>query len=72
MKIHDRIKTAFPGKCDAAFHRQFGIQSETSYNIIALQMVTTLRSGKRMTARQKEWLGAYSDGYGEALDQICE
>jgi len=74
MKLKDKIRKSVRedlyAEIDKAFQNKYHIKTETSFNIIAMRMITNRVDEKRFTKEQKTWLSAFVLGYLSALDKI--
>lgn len=75
MKIAERIRKAvnddFTRSLDAAFATKFARDLETTFDFFgSMCHVSRAADGKKLTTEQHMWIGAYSEGYSEAMGQI--
>ena len=73
QRYHSRINDNFKERLKNAFAEKFsGLEIETAFNIFSMQLISERSDGKKFTKEQHAWVGAYSDGYAEAMGQIIE
>ncbi|MBA3773853.1 MAG: hypothetical protein H0X13_15585 [Ramlibacter sp.] len=66
-----RLNDDFSAALGAAFKEKFSRELETNFNIFSMTLISEPADGEPFTPEQKEWVGAYSDGYEQALEAVC-
>ena len=51
---------------------KFDIEVENNFNIMVMALVTTRVDGVDFTPEQHAWIGAYSQGYGDAMQIVSD
>lgn len=63
-KTYDQVSAKFASILDEAFAKQFvGAKIETRFNIIVMAMISTPVDDKKLTVKQRAWIGGFSEGY---------
>ena len=72
-RVRRRVDEVFRDKLGAAFREKFGSQIETSFDFFgSMRLVSRRVDGKKLTKEQFVWIGTFSDGYADAMEQITE
>ena len=66
------INARFRDKLKDRVRDKFGIEVKTEWNFISGALVTSRANGKDFTRAQLDFIGAYSDGYEDAMNQVME
>lgn len=66
-QLATKLNEHFREAIKTAMWVKFDLDTENDYNIISMRLVTTRADGKPFTKTQYEWLGAFSEGYAEAM-----
>lgn len=64
------LNDEFKAHLAEAVRVKFGLEVETTFNIFSLAMVTRRADGADFTPEGLAFVGAYSDGYGKALELV--
>lgn len=67
-KVNNAIDYAFRDQLKTAVSRKFGIEIETTYNIIALRLVSRRSDGTDFTEEELAYIQAFEAGYMAAWD----
>lgn len=69
-KFSNALNEMFVERCNHEFQNKFGREITTNYNLIHMTYVSAPVKGK-FTKEQKAWLSGWSDGFADAMNQVC-
>lgn len=65
------VRDAFRGELAKAFKEKFEVEVISNFDFLGCnRLVTTRVDGRRMTKAQREFIGAFDNGYFRAQEQI--
>ena len=70
-RMRRTLNDEFRDHLAAAMREKFAVEVETYFDLLgSMRMVTTRADGEPFTPEQHAWLGAWSEGYGCAMEQV--
>lgn len=69
-RIYDHLNDHFRDRLVEVMQERFGVEVESRWSIVADRLVTTRADGEDFTPEQHAFLGAYSEGYSDAMGQV--
>lgn len=66
-KLADKLNEEFRSLLPAEMLKRFNIETETYFNIFAMELITTRKDGTDFTPEQMQYLAGYSEGYAAAM-----
>lgn len=70
LKMHEELNDKFREDLKGVVQEEFGIEVESSWNIIAMRLITTRVDGRKFTKAQYDFMDTWEKGFLAAKERV--